>query len=171
MPGRLAALRRRAPGPDRLADKTHPPAQVLVGERAHLRNDPRRVAAELGHVREGQLAGHGIQAGADQVALLAGQRDQRGLALRQARLDEGADRAGVVGLAAVEQWRVAQDAPHRLIPHMPLRATFLATAFSHEAPDTPGYGSYSLAVALGPACGTHTATRQAAKLPVRDHGG
>ena len=131
VPGRLADLRGRAPGPDRLADVTHALAGVLVGERADLGDYPRRVAAQLGDVREDHLARHAVQGGADHAGPVAGQRDQRGLAPVQAGPDERGDPAGVLRLAAIEERRVAQTAPDRLIhdivsgnlqiPHCPMR--------------------------------------------------
>src|SRR5215467_8191429 len=114
MPERLADLRILAPGPDRLADETHALAGMLGGERAHLGDDPRRVAAKLGHVHEGHLAGRALQAGPDLAAAAAGQRDQRGLAPVQAGPDESGDLVDVLGLAAIEERRVAQNAPDRL---------------------------------------------------------
>ena len=102
VPGCLDRLGRGASRPDRLADEPDVSAKVLVEEGADARDDPGRVATELGHVRELDRAPR-AELLADEVEPGSRHGHQHRLVRAEAGGDELSDALDVLGQVAVEE--------------------------------------------------------------------
>ena len=110
VPGRLPDFGRRAPRPDRLADVADAPARPGGQKRLDPGDDPGRVAAHLGHVREGDLPGRGAECVLQPGQGRPGHRDEARLALAQTLGQERDRRGQVLATGAVEQRDVREAA-------------------------------------------------------------
>ena len=103
MPGRLSQFGPAAGGPDRLAHVSHVLPGVQVYERLDTGDDPRRVAADLGHVRELHAPCVGAECVRDEAQPTLRDRDEGGLARGHAVAEERRHRGRVLTRGPVEE--------------------------------------------------------------------